>query len=288
MILKTTPIYIFVLSTVGIFFVGCSYFNRYPSSGLAINSEGKSCEVLKPFIDGLPHFYIVKPGNYCFVKSYSCYKSYVGWEEGGSCETMLDIRADDVDVDLMGYTLSGNNLVIGRAENVSIRNGTLDSGSIVIGKSSGKGETPFRAHWVMDNLLIRSTGSFIRSSGADNVIRNSKIEITLKGSNIDRSSPFLKITPNASLLHDGPGLILENNKFEVKIDGVVESYPAYAIYLFNANGSHINGNEIRFRGETKDTIAIGLHLSSDVTLENNVITSATSPIRLSAGSSVKN
>jgi len=267
-------------------FAGCSYFNKYPVDGLSTNSKGDSCEVLRPSEENLPSFYISKPGRYCLIRSYSCNKSYIGWDESGTCSSMLGVWADDVDVDLMGHTLSGHNLVAGRAENVSIRNGVLDGGAVTIGKKGAPGSLPIRAHWILEDISVRGVGAEISSFGIDNIIRNSKFDITIEDSSGIKYFP-IEYPRDAAIVHSGSGFIFENNTLDVNIDSMSGSRPAYGAYLTDASDSSIKGNVIRFRGKTENTCAIGLNKSTDVNYENNVVKNSESPIELSSDSGIR-
>jgi hypothetical protein len=155
-----------------------------------------------------PYLPIDESGKYCINQDYrlSCING------AGNCGSspLIEIIADNVDLDLQGHTLSraGRPLeIFGRGFNISIRNGFIRNGSIRIRTPDTPNETingdePMEEPVLkedgsirVENIHIESGGIFV--SGANALIRNN--EITSKADDL------------APICVYGPHSVIENN-----------------------------------------------------------------------------
>jgi hypothetical protein len=125
--------------------------------------------------------------------------------------------------------------------------------------------------FTLDSLNIKSGGRGVIMTGANNILRNSTIEVD---------------SDTAVYLY-GPGSIVEGNTFIIHQDPKYP-YPAErpaALKLRDADGAVIRNNHFIVKGgpmglfKGQAEVAINLLESRDVTIENNVIEGAKSLVR---------
>jgi hypothetical protein len=213
-----------------------------------------------------PYLPIDEPGKYCINQDYrlSCING------AGDCGSspLIEIIADNVDLDLQGHTLSraGRPLeIFGRGFNISIKNGFIRNGSIRIRTPDTPNETingdePMEEpvlkedrSILVENIHIESGGIFV--SAANALIRNNEIT-----SEADDLAPICVY---------GPHSVIENNMLR-RITNV-SKFHSYGIYLRNSSGSIIRENIITNKGTRVNTFTFGLRNSRGVTIKDNKI-----------------
>lgn len=244
-----------------------------------------------------PYMYIRKPGRYCLDRDYSftCYP----WTHGCGGE-FIDIRSNDVDIDLRGHTLSvsgtrGYTGVWGLGKNIRVHNGVIKgtgTGIYLIDRN-GKAEAPVYAYpawpieaapqfsdtnFSIENITFVDVYSPILISGAGNTIRNNNIHALLENRiNEDGTPKFAgENKPKVAVMSYGPKALIEGNKIIQKTNN--KGIPAYTIYLRHADGTVVRKNRVRVDGSREKTIAIGLSVSHNVTVEKNQLAHAEIPV----------
>jgi polygalacturonase len=187
----------------------------------------------------------------------------------------IEIRSSNVDLDLLGHTLtgSGRNLTIwAKGSNIVIRNGVIKNGSIhiqspdaptdVINGNSPWVEPDFREDNFARIEKIRIEEGGISIAGANAVVRNN--DVTL-------GAGFL-----APVTIYGPHPIVENNR--LIRDTEPSKLPSYGIYLRKGDDAVVRNNTILNNGTRENTAAIGLRNSVNAHIENNRIDNFEQPI----------
>jgi|GEM_PF-5133851 len=141
---------------------------------------------------------------------------------------------------------------------------------------------PIEINALIENIHLQGGQRDLQLAGSGNVVRNSHFEFSIK---YDKTKDPASVLPEYGALQYGPRAVIENNTFDVYVDNDDGAIPTYVMYLQNAAGSIVRGNTIRIHGSKKNTIAIGLSMSKDVLIEDNVIENAGMPIEVSGDSS---
>jgi polygalacturonase len=211
-----------------------------------------------------PYLPIDRPGKYCIDQDYHlrCING------AGSCGggSLIEIMANDVDLDLKGHTLSRKGrafAIIGRGRNITVKNGIIQNGSILINTPDSptgpiNGDEPMREFTLDESGFIRVENMRIESgeisvSGANVRIRHSEVVL---------GSGYL-----APISVYGPGAVIEHNR--LKRITSPSRFHDYGIYLRNGRGGLIRDNVIENEGAQENTFAFGLRNSQGVMIENN-------------------
>lgn len=265
-----------------------------------------SCEVLKWDPKGTvqPSMKISRPGRYCLDQDYKVSCSVF---EHGCSGDLITIRADNVDVDMRGHTVTASGTrafrgVWGSGKNIRIHHGTFKGvGLAVFLKQPGTGaESPMYvnpAYPVESDAKFIDTGLVVEDvdfvdvrraimlSGSGNRIINNRIQTVLKNE-VDHnghSESDSQMESQVSIASYGPNLTFTGNTIVQRTDN--RGIPGYTLYLRNADNAQVAENRIRVTGSTDKTIAIGLSNSRAVRLQNNTIQGAETEVELDTASS---
>ena len=237
---------------------------RTRGSPAVSNSE---CEVLHWDRTHYAHVYlpIRSSGKYCIDQDYrpSCSE----WMGSCGSSAFLDIKANDVEIDLRGHTLSrsGRALeVFGQGKNISIKNGVIKNGSIhirtpevpsyyVINGTPPWVDPDFEVNSFTRIENVRIVDGNIEVAGANVVVRNNEVSL---------GAGYL-----APISIYGPYPIIEDNRLTRATEP--SKFPSFGIYLRAGNGAVVRGNTIENNGTRENATAIGLRDSKGVRVENN-------------------
>lgn len=268
--------------------------------------NGGQCSVLKwnRTATVKPTMRISEPGRYCLDQDYEISCSVF---EHGCAGKLIDIRADNVDVDMRGHTVTATGTrayggVWGAGKNIRIHHGTFKGVGIAVqlrqpGSMAKDPLYAVPAYPVQPDDKFQDTGLVVEEvdfvdvvkaivlSGAGNHVLNNRIKTTLKNKvgGSGQSSQGSEAEPKVSIVSYGPNLIFKGNTVVQKTDN--NGISAYVLYLRNADNAVIADNRIRVAGSTDKTVGIGLSNSRNVSLQNNVIEGAEVKVELDAASS---
>jgi hypothetical protein len=254
-----------------------------------------------------PYLSIRKSGNYCLTQDYefACYP----WSHGCGGQ-FIDIRADDVDLDLGGHTLKvsgtkGYAGIWGIGRNIRIHNGTLKgigTGVYLIQKTGGAKLNPIyalpayplvpnaefnRTDFVIEDMNFIDVHLPVMISGRGNVIRNNQIGVILENQiHKDGAAAFAgEDKPKVAIMSYGPEALIESNKIDQNT--VNNGIRAYSLYIRNSDKTVLRGNCINVRGSRKNTVAIGVSNSKEVSVQKNSVKGAETKIEIQDESTIK-
>jgi hypothetical protein len=248
-----------------------------------------SCEVLRWDRKGFnkPTLGITRPGNYCLDQDYEFDCS--PFAHGCSGE-LIEIRANDVDVDFRGHTLRvsgtrGYGGVRGYGRNIRIHNGAIDGVGLGI-LLSAKGSSPLSAYpampvdadarfvdtgFVVESMRFRNVHIAVMVAGSGNQIRNNQIDALLENRVDAEGQPAtaLETNPQFAMLSYGPAARIEGNT--LRLATRTRGLASYALYLRSGDATVVRNNNVRIDGARAGSIGVGLSNSADVVLQSNTM-----------------
>jgi nitrous oxidase accessory protein NosD len=212
-------------------------------------------------ITSLPNT-ITAPGVYCLKSDFT---------PAITTGNAVEIQADNVVIDLNGYTLDGRAAGIGTAavgiyayqrKNITIRHGTVRGFERGIVLNDNPPFTTSQGHLIEDIRADMNTHMGLAAAGRGNIIRNNQVVNT--GGSTNNVNTF-------GIVAFGPGWrLLNNDTIETKEE---LSGFAYGIYLNNSEGSVVENNRVG-NSSTGPGTSYGIYmtLSTDVLVSNNRVT----------------
>lgn len=265
-----------------------------------------SCQIIKWDPKGTvrPSMSISRPGRYCLDRDYEVRCSIFSHGCGGE---LVDIRADNVDLDMRGHSVTATGTrayggVSGFGKNIRVHHGKFKGVGIgvYLHQPDSQAKPPIYAvpaYPIDPDAKFLNTGLVVEENefvnveiavmltGSGNRIINNRIQTALKN-DVDHSGHSESASgaePNVSIVSYGPNLTFTGNTIEQRTDN--RGIPAYTLYLRNADDALVANNRIRIIGSTEKTIAIGLSNSRAVLLQNNTIQGAETWVELDPASS---
>ncbi len=235
------------------------------------------CEILRDRRkSGKPSMGISRPGRYCLDKDYEFECTIFTHGCGGQ---LIDIRADDVDIDFRGHTvrMSGTRGYIGVwgfGRNIRVHNGRIRGAGVGI-MLSDRGRSPQDAYpampvnsdhvftdtgFVVERMQFSDVQTAVMVSGSGNQIHDNRIDATLDAVR-NTGAPF-------ALLSYGPAARIERNTF--RLHDLTPGMSGYAIYVRSGERTLIGDNNVRV-DDAQGTVGIGLSSSTGVVLRQNWI-----------------
>jgi hypothetical protein len=260
------------------------------------------CEVLRWDRKGYnkPTLGINRPGNYCLDQDYKFDCS--PFAHGCSGE-LIEIRANDVDVDFRGHTLRvsgtrGYGGVRGFGRNIRIHDGAIDGAGLGI-LLSARGSSPLSAYptmpidaktrfddtgFVVESMRFSNVHIAIMVSGKGNQIRNNQIDALLENRFDAEGQPVtrLETNPQFAMLSYGPAARIEGNTF--RLETRTRGLASYALYLRSSDATIVGNNTMHIDGASAGTIGVGLSNSAGVVLQSNTM-DVEKTVELDGGSS---
>jgi hypothetical protein len=279
-------------------------------------SEVRDCTVLRwdRASWAYPSMYVREPGKYCLDRDYT---ADLRWCSHGCQGSFIDIRANDVELDLRGHTLrallkpntynySG---IIAIGSNIVIRNGRIKGGGTGVRFRAAPPDPLPRGAWApapheisrvdpeMPNVVYGTGGLRIENM----IIEDAARPITAAGANVTAignrvtsavvpdpvvalvaTSPWLprqftETSPSGAISIYGPGAVVEDNTIE-QTNRTDGELTAYSILLRDAKGAVVRNNRIRNSGSSGKTIGIGLKDSTDVVIQGNTLVNIETPV----------
>lgn len=243
-----------------------------PATDIALPQKtADGCEILRDRTrSGKPSMGISRPGKYCLDKDYAFECTIFTHGCGGD---MIEIRADDVDLDFRGHTLRmsgtrGYTGVWGFGRNIRVHNGRIRGAGVGI-MLSDRGRSPQNAYpampvntdhvftdtgFVVEHMQFSDVQSAVMVSGSGNRIHDNRIDAARS-----TGAPF-------ALLSYGPAARIERNTF--RLHDLTAGVSGYAIYVRAGEGTLIGDNKVRV-DDAQGTVGIGLSSSTGVVLRQN-------------------
>jgi hypothetical protein len=254
-----------------------------------IQNGATSCEVLewdrKAF--NKPMLSIGRPGKYCLDQDYEF--DCAPFAHGCSGE-LISIRANDVDVDFRGHTLSVSGTreyggVRGQGRNIRIHHGRIKGAGLGL-LLSDLGGSPLSAYpgmplesgarfadtgYVVEEMEFIDARIAVMLGGAGNQIRNNRIGVILENRFNEQGQPLtrLEAEPQFALLSYGPAARIEGNS--LRLTTRTRGLRSLAMYLRAADATLVANNTISVDGTAAGTIGVGISNSSGVVLQSNVM-----------------
>lgn len=254
-----------------------------------------------------PKMFVTEPGKYCVDRDYTIDLRGCIHNCGGQ---FIDIRANEVEIDLRGHTLT----MIGRSyggiqavgSDITIRNGRIKgSGWGVVFDAGPPAELPpgayvahaydiaYERHLVYTNTIYGKGGARIENM----IIETDREPIAAAGTNVavigntiragflkdkDPAQPgvprkFIATEPAAMISIYGPNTVVEGNTIE-QTNRTGGRISTYSVLLRDAKGAVVRNNRIRNSGSSRNTAAVGLIDSADVVLEGNTFVNIQTPV----------
>jgi hypothetical protein len=231
----------------------------------------------RPAVTFVP-FTIVKPGAYCLVH---------GLASSASTGTAITIAADDVVLDLRGYTLDGSGAgpgtqaigigAIGRS-NVTVMNGTVKGFHAGIQLAWTPGT---RGNVVQGIRADGNKATGISVGGVGAVIRDNLV--------VETGGSTIVPTPRATgiaVFHGEGGVVTNNDVIDTTTSDAMSF--DYGIWAANSNDVVIEGNRVRNPNPSPAyTFAIILPFSENGQVVENRISSAEAGVVYSSGATGK-
>jgi hypothetical protein len=225
------------------------------------------------------------PGSATEVDTYTISQSGAYYLTGDRVcsSTGIQVDADDVTIDLMGYSLIGpgsgtdSGIRMGSRKGVEIRNGTVRGFNLGIYESStsGKGHRVIEVRCVANGL----SGIYLRSSG--NLVKDCTVEengnsaaSTAYGIYANNGSTVIGNTINNNGdsaagyvygIYTGLGSTVTNNT--VRASGNSATGPVYGIY---AAAGTVTNNTANYNGSYVSGDVYGIHAAIACTVSNNI------------------
>jgi hypothetical protein len=261
-----------------------------------------------------PSMFIREPGKYCLDRDYT---ADLRWCSHGCRGEFIDIRSNDVELDLGGHTLrallkpnthnySG---ILAIGNNIVIRNGRIRGGGAGVTFRAVPPDPMPAGAWSPDpseitheqlevplivygagglrieNMIIEDTGYPIRAAGANviaigNQVTSSLVPdpvVALVAKNPWLPRRFTETSPAGAISIYGPGAVVEGNTIE-QTNRTGGKLVAYSILLRDAKGGVVRNNRIRNSGSSEKTIGIGLKDSTDVVIQGNTLLNIETPV----------
>lgn len=251
-----------------ILMTGCISWHSYPKDMTAVNSLGKTCVVLKPENESKPELSITSSGSYCLLHDYKgCHISPLAWERSGCSGAVLEIEANDVDVDLMQHALiAQGTAILGIGKNITIRNGQLD-GYVAMGNGNKRVDSIGPNYRILDDSQRRTI---------DNIPAGVNLKEWLAG-NPEATEQVAYIDRSVRIQHTGNGF--DNIEFHATKRGLIRMTGANN-FIRNSTFHATLKNEFKSDGtplqilDTHPSILVTLY-GPNALFENNKINQTT-------------